>query len=137
PDLLITLAKLEIQEDHPAAAEKWLRQALAGDPYEAQAGYLLVSALQAQGRPEEAEAALEGYVKRKADLERASQLLGEGMQHSANDPDALAEVGTLLLRMGQDRLGLYWLHEALKRDPGHGPAHEALAAYAEKQGRAE
>jgi tetratricopeptide (TPR) repeat protein len=137
PDLLIGLAKLEVQEGHPAVAEKWLRQALANDPYEAQAGYLLVSALQAQGRSAEAEEALEGYTKRKADLERAAHLLGKGMRHAANDPDELAEIGTLFLRMKQDRLGLYWLHEALKFDPGHGPAHEALAAYYEKQGRAE
>ncbi len=131
PGLLLHLAKLELQEGRPAEAEPWLRRVLKADPYDSEARYTLASCLQLQGRPEAAAAELEQQKQYAAELERANELLkGEALRPS-NDPGPAAEAGSLLLRMGRERVGLYWLHEALRRDPGHQPAHKALVSYYE------
>jgi tetratricopeptide (TPR) repeat protein len=134
PDLLITLGKLEMEEKRPVEAERWLRQVLKNDPYDHHARYTLVACLQLQGRQEEASAALEQYQTYKKRLERSHQLLKELAEGSANDPDVAAEAGSLLLLIGQERLGLYWLHQALRRDPGHQAANKALAEHYESKG---
>src|SRR5262249_59517571 len=115
-------------------AEEWLRRMLQVDPTDTEAQYNLVSALQAQGRREEAAAVMAEYEKSKALLERANKLLKEEVDRPTNDPGAASEVGTLLLRLGQKRLGLYWLNQALERDPRHRPTHKAPADYPQHQG---
>ena len=72
-------------------------------------------------------AALEQYEKHKALLKRANKLLENEAKHPTNDPSPAAEAGAILLRIGQERLGLHWLDQALQRDPGHLPTHQALA----------
>ena len=54
-----------------------------------------------------------------------------------NDPGAAYQVGSALLRIRQDRLGLYWLDQALQRNPRYQPAHKALAEYYESKGEPE
>ena len=137
PSLLIHLAKLDLQEGRPAEAEQWLRRVLKADPFDAEAGYTLVSALQLQGRREDADAALDQYEKNKALPERANRLLKEEAEHPTNTPDIPSEIGALLLRMGKEHLGVYWLEQALLRDQEHLPAHRALAEYYEKKGEQE
>jgi tetratricopeptide (TPR) repeat protein len=134
--LLVHLAKLELDEapPRPVEAEKWLRRLLQVDPYDQEGLYTLVSSLRLQGRQEEAAAALERYEQQKALLKRANKLLQDEAEHPTNDPAVAAEAGTLLLRIGQDRLGLYWLHQALEGDPGNQPAHRALTDYYERKG---
>jgi Tfp pilus assembly protein PilF len=48
-----------------------------------------------------------------------------------------AELGQLFLEIKQCGRGLYWLYEALERDPEQQQAHRALAAYYERQGNAD
>jgi hypothetical protein len=43
-------------------------------------------------------------------------------------------MGELLLRIGRERVGLYWLELALEREPGQQTAHKALAEHFEKKG---
>jgi tetratricopeptide (TPR) repeat protein len=133
--LLIHLAKLELQEGRPAEAEKWLRQLLQADPADLEAQYTLVSSLQLQGRQEEAAAALAHYEQDKALLQRADRLLKDEAEHPGHDAAAPFEIGTIFLRIGQARLGEYWLNQALERDPGHKPSHQALAEYYESKGK--
>ncbi len=132
--LLINLAKLELQEGRPAQAEQWLRRALEEDPTDTEARYNLATTLRTQGRREEAAAALEQHEKDKARLIRATHLLRDEVDRPTTNPDALCEVGTLFLDSKQERLGLYWLHQALEYDPNHRPTHQALAAYYERKG---
>jgi tetratricopeptide (TPR) repeat protein len=137
PMLLLHLAQLEMQDDRPVEAEKWLRRLLKAEPFDQEAEYVLVGSLRLQGRQEEAAALLEQYEKHKALLKRATKLLEEEAKHPTNDPNNPAEAGTILLEIGQEHLGLYWLGQALQRDPNHQPSHKALADYFEKKGDSE
>jgi tetratricopeptide (TPR) repeat protein len=134
PALLIDLAKLDLQEGRPAEAEQWLRRALKADHYDVEAGYNLAACLRAQGRNEEANAALKEYEDHKAVLQQANRMLNEEMRNPSKGPAVPSEIGGLFLRMGQDRLGLYWLNQALERDPGHRRSHQVLAEYFERKG---
>jgi predicted Zn-dependent protease len=134
PALLITLAKLELQEGRTAEAESWLDRALKADPYETEAEYTLYLCFQREGRQDRAAAALARYEKHKFLLERANKLLKDEVGRSPSDPSAPSEAGDALLHIGQERLGLYWLQEALKRDPNHQPSHRVLAEYYESKG---
>jgi tetratricopeptide (TPR) repeat protein len=134
PVLLICLAKLDNLEGRPVRAERWLRRVLDADPTDTEARYQLVGSLRLQGREKEARAALVQHEKDKAQLKRANQLLKDEADYPTSGPVAPYEIGALFLRLGQRRLGLYWLHQALERDPSHQPTHRLLAEYYEKKG---
>jgi tetratricopeptide (TPR) repeat protein len=134
PPLLLHLAKLDLLEGKPVAAEKRLRQALKVDPADVEAQYTLATSLQNQGREEEAVVAMDRCEEQKALLKRANQLLSDEAKHPTKDPDSPSEIGNLLLKMGQDKIALYWLNQALRRDPGHQATHKVLAEYYEKKG---
>lgn len=132
--LLIPLARIENQEGRPKQAEQLLRHALEIDPTDPEAQYVLASSLQAQNRSEEAEAALERHRKDLARLKRVNHLLEEAARHPLTDANSLFEIGIFLLHGRQERLGLYWLHQALEHDEAHQPTHQALAEYYDNQG---
>jgi tetratricopeptide (TPR) repeat protein len=134
PALFLTLGKLELQDEHPDEAEKWLLKALTIDPHDPDAGYALYSCLQNQGRLGEAATALEKWRTDKAQLERANKILKEESRRPSKDPNTAFEAGTLLLEIGHDRLGVYWLNQALERDPGHQPSLKALVEHFTKKG---
>jgi tetratricopeptide (TPR) repeat protein len=136
PGVLIHLTKLEMQEGHPDKAEQWVRRALKVDPTDTEAEFTLVAALQSQGRWDEANAALEQYRKDTALLRRVAKVLHEEAEHPSTDPDALSELGAAFLRTNE-RAGLYWLHRALRCDPGHQPTHKVLAEHYESKGEPE
>jgi tetratricopeptide (TPR) repeat protein len=135
--LLVHLAKLELQEDRPARAEEWLRKALKADPSDPEAQFTLATCLQHQGRRREADEALARYKKTKALLDRANGLLRDEARQPSNDPGPAAEIGAALLAIGQKRQGMYWLDQALARDPGHTATHKVLAEHFESNGQPE
>lgn len=132
--ILIHLAKLELQENRPVKAEQWLRQMLEVDPTDTEAHYTMIAVLQAQGRAKDAATALADYEKHKARLDRANKLLRQEAHSPTKDPSIAAEIGALMLDIGRDRIGLYWLDQALDRSPAYQPALKALAEYYEKNG---
>lgn len=135
PPLLIHLAWLELQDaNRPAKAEEYLRRVLKIDAADVEAQFSLSTALQLQGRAEEAAAALERYKTTRALLERANRQLQEEAEQPSRDPDAACQMGISLLAIGQERLGLYWLHQALNRAPAHQAAHQALAEFYDAKG---
>jgi tetratricopeptide (TPR) repeat protein len=132
--VLLNLGKLELQEVRPVQAEAWLRRALQADPMDTEVQFNLATSLAFQGRTEEADAMMARYEKEKAILKRANSLLKDEARGQSIDPTAPTEVGSLLLEMGHDRQGLYWLEQALLRDANFQSAHRALADYYEKKG---
>jgi tetratricopeptide (TPR) repeat protein len=134
PPLLLYLAKLEVQERRPDKAEQYLRRLLQLDPADTDAQYTLVTVLQLLKRREEAVVALQEYEKHRALLERANTLLREEAERPSNDPRPPSEIGILLLQLGQERQGLYWLDQALVRNPDHQESHRALAEHFERKG---
>jgi Tfp pilus assembly protein PilF len=134
PFLLIHLAKLDLQDSDPARAERRVRHLLAVDPADAEGQYVLIQVLRQQGKRDEAEACQGRYRDTQALLRRVNVLLRDEVERSPSDPATPSEAGMGLLRLGQDRLALYWLHEALRRDPDHQPSHRALADYYQRKG---
>lgn len=134
--LLMSLAKLDLQETRGADAEARLRIILTNDVSDTEARYQLVSALQMQGRADEAAAARKEHDKYKVLVERVNKLL-QTVPEGANPPAAeCVEIGVALLSIGRDR-GLYWLDLALAREPTNQAAHRALMEYYERTGQSE
>lgn len=125
--LLLHLARLDLQEDRPAEAETLLRRILKNDPTDTEAQFSLASALQNQGRLEESKVALEDYKKKKQTLQIANDMLKDEAQHPSRKAQTAYEIGKVLIEIGRKQLGMYWLEQALDRDPNHGPTHALLA----------
>lgn len=134
---LIQLGHLDLQSGRPQRAEQWLRRALAIDPTDTQTLYQLANSLEAQNRSEEVDAVRVQSDRIQARLLRANKLLREATQHPVSDPNALSELGRIFLENRQERLGVYWLNQALEQDSSHQPALRALADYYEKNGQQE
>jgi predicted Zn-dependent protease len=129
-----TLAKLELEQGRPKAAEKWSRRALKADPAYTEAWHTLATSLQRQGRRSEADQARAEYRINRDALQQSTLLLKEEAQHPTDSPTTPWKIGVLLLRVGQDRQGEYWLKQALMRDANHRPSHQALAELYAKKG---
>jgi predicted Zn-dependent protease len=134
PALLVHLAKLHLQEGQGPEAERWLRQVLEIDPSDTEALYVLSSALQLQGRTKESAAVMQEHERTRALVDKTNDLLSGVADSPTATADDYAEIGRMLLQIGRERLGVYWLEQALEREPAHQPAHQALAEHYEKKG---
>jgi Tfp pilus assembly protein PilF len=132
--LLLNLARLDLDEHRPARAEQWLRRVLDADPTDVEARFTLVKALQQQGRRAEADAERARHARESAQLNRFNHLLRKGLNSNA---DERCEIGLAFFRARQERLGVYWLNQALQLDPRHERANQALAEHFEKKGDAD
>lgn len=137
PTLLIHLARLDLQDGRPADAERRLRIVIDTDPTDTEAWYTLITAVQAQGRAGDADMVLRGYERAKTALDRTNKLLQEVADSPTAGAADYAELGDLLLQAKQEQRGLYWLYEALDRDPENQRAHRALATHFERTGNAD
>jgi tetratricopeptide (TPR) repeat protein len=131
--VLLERGNLALQRGEATEAEPWLRRAAALAPSDYQVNYALFQCLHSRG--EEAEAgALRARVRQmEADLLRMDALTEE-LQRRPYDAALRCEIGQLFLRNGEPREGELWLKGALQVDPGHRPAHQALARYYEGRG---
>lgn len=130
---LRTRGNLERDDGRYADAERWLRKALELKPLDPQARYALHLALQAQpGRETEAEAERRRWEQDREVTARLTRLLRTELTGQTNNPDLAAEAGELLIRLGEDQRGLFWLNKALALDPRHAASHKVLAAYYER-----
>jgi tetratricopeptide (TPR) repeat protein len=132
--ILILLAKLDLQDNRPADAERWLRRVLAIDSFDTEAQYTLSLALRAQKRRAEADAAMALYEKHKALVEQSNRLLAAEAERPSGRAEKAYEIGAHMLQLGQERLGVHWLRQALLRDPTYVPAHQRLAEFFEAKG---
>lgn len=129
-------ARLASQHEPPARAEAWLRRALQERPADANVLYLLQMCLDRQGKESEAAQTRERYKALAADNLRLTKLWNREIERAPHDPDLLAEIGSLLLRVGEEKQGVSFLHRALREDRNHRAAHEALVHYYESKGDA-
>jgi tetratricopeptide (TPR) repeat protein len=116
-------------------AEKWLEQAAALSPGDAQAWYLLAQVLARRGRAKESEAALARFQQLQKDQRRMRDIATKELSRRTDDAGLHYEVGTMMIRGGEKLEGLRWLRKALEKDPNHKPTHEFLAAYYQKVGQ--
>jgi predicted Zn-dependent protease len=125
---------IALETGHAAEAEKWLLEALKGDPHDRDSLQLLYRCLEALDRPDEAARTLEKMKVIDDDLQRLQELVrqvGEMPQNAA----LRCEAGLICLRNGQEEEALRWLLGALQVDPRHAAAHQALADYYERIGK--
>jgi tetratricopeptide (TPR) repeat protein len=121
--------RLALEAGDHAAAESWLRRALALDPNDHQARYNLILCLLHNGEAEEGARQQQDLKQREDDGKRLHEIIVHDMTQKPHDPALHCTVGQLLLRSGRREEGLYWLHSALQLDPQYVPAHQALAEY--------
>jgi tetratricopeptide (TPR) repeat protein len=124
---------LALEADQPILAERLLRQAADRDPSNGALIYNLHRCLERLGKHAEAKEALARLKESAVELERMEQLTQEVMK-KPHDPSLRHEIGTIFLRNGFTKAGLYWLDTALAEDPRHCPTHNALADFFERQG---
>jgi tetratricopeptide (TPR) repeat protein len=133
PALIVCLARLEMQDNHLAEAESLLRRALKLDPLDTEVRFTLVACLQLQERWKDAEIALDQHRKDSAQMRKLVHIIQEEARQPSRDPAPAFEIGNVFLA-SNERVGLYWLHRALERNPRHVPTLEALADYYERKG---
>jgi tetratricopeptide (TPR) repeat protein len=126
-EILWELGQLELDEGQAAQAEPWLRQALDASPHDRRIAYSLSRCLVAQGRQEEADKVDIRVAAIDADLRRLDEL-GQAVMERPQDASLRCEGGLIFLRNGERDEGLRWLRQAVRLDPDHREAREALAA---------
>ena len=134
PALLVTLANLELQDGRPAEAEARLQTVLKSDRSDTEALFVLVSALQLQGRTDESAAILAEYNQKRAIVEEINEFLKDKADNPAGKAEDYARVGDLFLQINRDKLGVYWLEKALERNPECQSAHQSLADHYTQKG---
>jgi tetratricopeptide (TPR) repeat protein len=134
PPLQIQLARLDLQEGRTDEAEKRLRRVVQADPSDMEAYFALYNALEAQGRSDEAAEIKKEYERAKVVLDRTNTLLREVVDGPKARVADYVELGQLLVEIKQENRGLFWLYEALERDPDNQQAHRLLVAYYERKG---
>jgi tetratricopeptide (TPR) repeat protein len=112
-------------------AESMSRRLLGRDPSDLQAQYILYLSLVGQAdREAEAKTEQQRYDHLCKALERIHEFSMQ-IERYQNDADKMAEFGALLLEVGREDKGLFWLNLSLKRNPKCAPARKALAEYYE------
>jgi tetratricopeptide (TPR) repeat protein len=127
--------KLALNAGQRDEAEVWLRKALAQAPGDATLLPLFNTCLLQQGKLEESQA-LEARLKQaKTDLERIFQLVHHDIQADPGNAELQYEAGMILLRAGAHSEAQRWLENAVRLDPRHTKANDALAGIYERQGQ--
>ena len=129
-EALLHCGNLELSAGRVSAAERRLRQAIAQKPFSAEAHYALYRCLQSRpNRQEEAVKQRARWEQVDATQARLRRLLRTELAANPNNPELAREAGELLLGIGEDQRGLFWLHRALRLKPGHAATLRALIAY--------
>ncbi len=139
---LVERGRVAFRQGNAAAAEGWLRRALAVRPADRDASsfqdivarvdawFLLHLYQEAQGK-DDARDSLARMDQLQSDLRRATRLTEE-LQASPRDADRTYELGMALLRLGREEQGLGALQTVLQFDPNHRGAQAALEAHAKR-----
>jgi tetratricopeptide (TPR) repeat protein len=129
PDYAPALAlrgRLALEAGDPVAAERWLRDAVARNPNDAQARYNLVLCLHRNGAEAEAQRQQQESNQRDRDTKRFQEIVTHDLPARPRDPALHCELGQLMLRLGRPEEGRQWLLSALRLDAGYAPARQAL-----------
>src|SRR5262249_44408729 len=131
------LGALLVGTGRVADGEGLLREAIAADFTNADAHWQLQLCLAQQGRKADAAAQAELHKRVEEDNRRLLQLASKEMTSTPNDPNLHYEMGAIFLRNGKPALGVRWLERALRLDPAHQRAHQALYEYFKSTGDTE
>jgi Flp pilus assembly protein TadD len=126
-ETLRELGELELDEGRAAEAEPWLRKAVQANPHDRRIAYSLSRCLVALGKQEEAEKINARVAEIDADLRRLDELR-DAIMERPQDASLRYEGGVIFLRSGEREEAMRWLRQALRIDPNHREARNALAA---------
>ncbi|MFM8581969.1 MAG: tetratricopeptide repeat protein, partial [Planctomycetaceae bacterium] len=132
PPTRLVMGQLEIREQRPEEALRWLEPIVKARPLEYNARFQYATALQHAGRGSEAVEHLKFVAEAQAALGRARNL----MDKAKDDPEDVAsrlEIGLTLLKYDSPDDGAHWLRNVLQLDPENAAAHAGLAEYYERQ----
>jgi tetratricopeptide (TPR) repeat protein len=134
---LRTRAQLELSEERWAEAEIWFRQAIEAMPYDYVSHYGLSESLRNQNK--EAEMHVENEQMRQLlnRLERIGEITSREIASRPRDDRLQLELAKLLISVGSDEDGLFWLLNVLKLNPQSREAYLALADLYHQQGKPE
>jgi Flp pilus assembly protein TadD len=118
--------RLDLAAGNVAEAEKWLRRAAQLNPRDTQLFSLLSTALEHQGKQDEAQLLQDRLKQTDRDFARLSTICLHELGQRPNDAALHSELGTLLLRLGYRQAGRNWLLLALQEDPNCAAARAAL-----------
>jgi Tfp pilus assembly protein PilF len=131
---LLERGMIAMEESQPAEAERWLRQAVALDPYGRLTNYHIYLCLEQLGKKDEAQKVKAKLDKVIEDLKLMDETTAK-VSAAPHDPRWRYEAGMILMRNEQKEEGLRWLLSALEVDPRHAPTHAALADYYDREGK--
>jgi Flp pilus assembly protein TadD len=123
---LFHLGQLLINEQQPAEAEIWLRRAISVAPHNQHPHWFLYRALLQQDKTDEAEREMEKAKKLELSWERLTRIVSNELAKRPHDAAVQAELGVLLLELGDETSGRNWLRSALQEDPNCAAALSAL-----------
>jgi tetratricopeptide (TPR) repeat protein len=118
--------RLDLAAGKAAEAEKLLRQAAQLNPRDTQLFQLLSTALEHQGKQDEAQRFQDRLKQTDRDFARLSAIFLHELAQRPDDPVLHSELGALLLRLGHRQAGRNWLLLALQEDPNCASARAAL-----------
>jgi tetratricopeptide (TPR) repeat protein len=134
PALLVS-ARLALQEGDLEQAENQSRRAVAADPSDREAHFLLSQSLLRQpSKQAEAKEQLVRFKRVEADWQTLHEITTKKLGAAPHDPDLMYQLGVLWLRLGDEKEGVEWLKNALRADPSHQPSRKALADYYRRVG---
>ncbi len=129
---LLLRAQIE-QAESPDKALPWLLKAEATAPNDQQVLHLLVLALRALKRDDEAQKYDERLENNKAKLTELIKFKTQLLQEAEN-VDLRFRIGLLLLELGDEDEAAHWFQTVLWIDSAHRPTFQALADYWQKKG---
>jgi tetratricopeptide (TPR) repeat protein len=129
--------KIALACEEYAAAENWLREAVARDPIDQPTRYSLVQCLRRSGQEAEVQKQEEQLHRLEDDLRRIGEIAKRGMSRNPHNAALHSELGVIFLRNGLLEQGSRWLNRALQLDARYRPAHQALADYYQRIGDAQ
>jgi predicted Zn-dependent protease len=131
---LFLRGQLALEGRQLAEAEKWLRRAVARNPYYSTALYTLSQCLEQQNNPQEARTFLDRYTQIREGAKQMEQIL-EQIATTKGTPALYHEAGRICLQNGQEAEALRWFQGALRLDLSYRPTHTVLAELFERTGK--
>ncbi|MCX7401125.1 MAG: tetratricopeptide repeat protein [Planctomycetales bacterium] len=124
------LGTLEAALGNHAEARRLLEKVLQNDPNHLDARYARALSLRDLGESKLAETELAEVHRIRTVLTEIDRLVDD-INKSPAEPhlEARCRIGELFLKYENARRGVFWLQEALNKDPSYRPAHKLLADY--------
>jgi tetratricopeptide (TPR) repeat protein len=130
---LVLQAKIEIVDNQPAEALRWLRQAERLAPREPDITHNMIIVLQQLNRTEEAEK----YIKQRQDILDLHDQLIKFRKELRRDPfniELRYQIGKINMLLSRDDEAYEWFQMVLRLDPKHAETLKALEEIRERNG---